>query len=121
MVVTIQKSALSINLNGKTFASREEVDAYIASLEAEAEAQLASQKPAFKSATITFESEAVLHDMLAAWGAYHDRKPRVCDSGTAPKFGLTEYTGNARATVRRELPGILKSLGIEADTTVLGG
>jgi hypothetical protein len=96
----------------KSFSSREEVDAYIAELEA--------QEEGFVPVTITFDSETELHDILAALGAYHDKKARVCDTNTAPKFGLTAYSGNARATVRRVLPELLESLGIEADTTPLG-
>ena len=121
MVVSKKASSLSVNLNGKTFASREEVDAYISTLEAEAEAQIEAQEKVFSPVTITFDSKSELHDVLAALGAYHDKKPRVCDTNTAPKFGLDAYTGNARATVRRVLPRILDELGIEADTTQLNG
>jgi hypothetical protein len=99
----------------KTFNSREEAYAFIE----EFEEQINDQEDGFTGATITFETESELHDVLAALGAYHDKKARVVDSGTAPKFGLYAYTGNARATVRRVLPGILESLGIEADTTPL--
>lgn len=98
-----------------TFNSREDIDAFI---EAQ-EDQVVEEK--FESATITFDSEADLHDVLAALGAYHDKKRRVVDTNTAPKFGLDKYTGNARATVRRLLPKFLAELGIDADTTQLTG
>jgi hypothetical protein len=121
MVVSKKAASLSVSINGNTFASRAEVEAYIAKLEAEAEAQIEAQEAVFSPVSITFESKSELHDVLAALGAYHDKKPRVCDSGTAPKFGLDAYTGNARATVRRVLPNILSGLGIVADTTQLNG
>ena len=110
---TVVFKPITIN---QTFTSREELETYFDGLEAEIDAQ----ENEFSPVTITFESESELHDVLAALGAYHDKKARVCDTGTAPKFGLTAYTGNARATVRRVLPGILASLGIKADTTPLG-
>lgn len=112
---SIIKSEAEFKPFSKTFSSYDDVVAFIAAQEEN------EPEEVFEAATLTFDNEADLHDVLAALGAYHDKKRRVVDSNTAPKFGLSKYTGNARATVRRLLPQFLEQLGIDADTTQLNG